>query len=212
MEKAYIKYKILQLNTICPYKCSITCKDCNICIHMYSCSCPDAVIRATICKHIHLVVQSLNNNTTQTQSASCSSNDRIQDQHLLQRLKQCGTGSVSKCRDEVQKSLMIISGYIPHVTDKDTLHQVQSYLTSAINIIKANQSSSVATLPAVKHQPPNKKITPQKAFFSTKRKRKSGNIRMARPTLLEKKNICTALLNNSTDEERQPMTQTIYCK
>lgn len=50
-------YYVSQLNKECPYSCSINCTDCNICIHSYTCNCPDALIRATICKHIHLFVR-----------------------------------------------------------------------------------------------------------------------------------------------------------
>ena len=32
-------YQVLQLNKVCPYTCSITCEDCEICLHMYSCNC-----------------------------------------------------------------------------------------------------------------------------------------------------------------------------
>ena len=35
--------------------CKILCKDCNICPHIYSCTCLDATLHATVCKHIHLV-------------------------------------------------------------------------------------------------------------------------------------------------------------
>ena len=52
------KYHIVQQNTTCPYSCHIRCTDCNVCIHMYSCNCQDSLIRATICKHVHLVVRS----------------------------------------------------------------------------------------------------------------------------------------------------------
>lgn len=35
--------------------CSIKCTYCNICIHSYTCSCTDFLIRSRICKHIHFV-------------------------------------------------------------------------------------------------------------------------------------------------------------
>uniref|UniRef100_A0A1X7UJ23 SWIM-type domain-containing protein n=1 Tax=Amphimedon queenslandica TaxID=400682 RepID=A0A1X7UJ23_AMPQE len=33
----------------------LRCHECNICTHMLSCNCMDAVMHFTICKHIHLV-------------------------------------------------------------------------------------------------------------------------------------------------------------
>ena len=35
--------------------CKITCTDCGICVHSYTCTCADYLIKGTICKHIHLV-------------------------------------------------------------------------------------------------------------------------------------------------------------
>lgn len=37
--------------------CPLMCRHCNICIHAFSCTCMDYCLRPTICKHIHLVLQ-----------------------------------------------------------------------------------------------------------------------------------------------------------
>ena len=39
----------------CQELCQLICKDCEVCIHMYSCTCLDFLINYTMCKHIHLV-------------------------------------------------------------------------------------------------------------------------------------------------------------
>ena len=51
------RYSVTLVHNICPESCSITCPECNICIHMFFCNCADALIRSTICKHIHLVAR-----------------------------------------------------------------------------------------------------------------------------------------------------------
>ena len=35
--------------------CSLRCSMCYACIHMYSCTCLDATLHSTVCKHIHLL-------------------------------------------------------------------------------------------------------------------------------------------------------------
>ena len=40
--------------------CPLLCRDCQVCVHGFSCSCVDSALRNTICKHIHLVVQTYN--------------------------------------------------------------------------------------------------------------------------------------------------------
>ena len=47
------QYTIQRLNVEC--SCALTCSDCSICIHMYTCTCLDATLHCTICKHVHLL-------------------------------------------------------------------------------------------------------------------------------------------------------------
>ena len=52
--------------------CSIMCNQCQICIHQFSCTCMDFLVRTTICKHIHLVVT-----TATTQSVHMSQQEAV---------------------------------------------------------------------------------------------------------------------------------------
>ncbi|GBN43801.1 hypothetical protein AVEN_208601-1, partial [Araneus ventricosus] len=40
----------------CPELCDLRCPDCDVCVHMYSCTCVHSMINANMCKHIHAVV------------------------------------------------------------------------------------------------------------------------------------------------------------
>ena len=51
------EYTIHQLSEECSENCGMRCKECNICVHLYSCSCPDSILQHTICKHLHLVAR-----------------------------------------------------------------------------------------------------------------------------------------------------------
>ena len=42
--------------------CQLQCVSCNACFHEFVCSCKDNAIRNNMCKHIHLVCRSLNEN------------------------------------------------------------------------------------------------------------------------------------------------------
>jgi len=81
-------YHISQLNKLCPYNCSISCADCHICIHMFSCNCPDALIRATICKHVHLLVQFLSATTNTHEESHQDTMKQIEETEVLQRLQE----------------------------------------------------------------------------------------------------------------------------
>ena len=50
-------YTVIRDTEKCPANCQLQCKDCNICIHSFSCNCMDALVNHTICKQIHLVAR-----------------------------------------------------------------------------------------------------------------------------------------------------------
>ncbi|KAJ8909973.1 hypothetical protein NQ315_008988 [Exocentrus adspersus] len=53
------QYTVTKLNDDCVNDCQLTCKFCKICIHMYSCTCPDNFVKGNLCKHIHAVCTKL---------------------------------------------------------------------------------------------------------------------------------------------------------
>ena len=48
-----INYVVEKAQEIC--RCKLQCIDCQICPHNYTCTCLDANLHATVCKHVHLV-------------------------------------------------------------------------------------------------------------------------------------------------------------
>ena len=61
----------------------------------------------------------------------------------------------------------------------ETLTEIDKLLERALLLVKESVDSS--PFPTSPNQPSNKIITPQKSFFSTKRKRAITNIRLAKP-------------------------------
>ena len=52
-----VTYNVRLLNESC--NCKLRCISCEVCIHMYSCTCMDSILHATVCKHVHLEQQTL---------------------------------------------------------------------------------------------------------------------------------------------------------
>lgn len=50
-----VQYTVLLNGLDCELKCQLVCGVCHICVHTFSCSCPDSLIKLNICKHIHAV-------------------------------------------------------------------------------------------------------------------------------------------------------------
>lgn len=50
------KFYKVNINELCEIQCRTSyCRTCKVCIHRYSCECPEYAIRNNLCKHIHLV-------------------------------------------------------------------------------------------------------------------------------------------------------------
>ena len=65
--------------------CSIRCSDCNVCIHEYTCTCPDYAIMFVICKHIHLVCMHYKKNDEDSDSLLViNENVNIMEKEILE--------------------------------------------------------------------------------------------------------------------------------
>lgn len=49
------EYYIIRKNKECNSNCTLMCKDCNFCLHAYTCTCIDNSVQWNMCKHIHLI-------------------------------------------------------------------------------------------------------------------------------------------------------------
>ncbi len=210
-------YHISQLHMQCPYSCSISCVDCKICIHAFSCNCPDALIRATICKHIHLLMQFISaTNTTIDVSQMEETHqglNKMDESVLLESLQDPKQScKLLEYRDGIHSQLATLTTYLNATSDMDTLHDVKTLITSALNLIKARQeNTSKATLPVAIEQPANKNIPTQRSFFSTrKRKATKPNVRLAKPTIEQKTEMYKTLLNGPLKQAPSPLKQSTY--
>jgi len=48
---------VQQITDMYSENCGIECNECQICVHLYSCTCPDYILQHTICKHVNLVAR-----------------------------------------------------------------------------------------------------------------------------------------------------------
>ena len=126
------------------------------CVHMFMCNCADALIRTTICKHIHLVsrfILKTHNETSPDQTVDLLDDDifhvedikgqdtskrHVSETALLENLQEnsqlCDTAVF---RQEVQTQLSLLKGHLHLIQDTETLKGIKS---SALNLIKARQN------------------------------------------------------------------------
>lgn len=63
--------------------CLLCCASCHACIHMYSCSCADAHLHNTVCKHAHIVQTTLINSSSDLPSGTPAKDVSITDNQAL---------------------------------------------------------------------------------------------------------------------------------
>ncbi len=153
-------YHVVQQNAICPYNCYVKCTDCNVCIHMYSCDCPDSLIWATICKHVHLLVQSFSSSLSIETLNEAVHSPILPQNKILQRIRESSqaTDDPKQCQENVHNNLMVLSGHVKTISNIQLLQQINTMVKSALNLIKAKEVN--INTPKVKHQPSTTPIQP----------------------------------------------------
>ena len=187
-----INYVIRLINEKC--NCKLCCVNCNACVHMYTCSCMDATLHATVCKHAHLVKMTTTTTCENIQSrTACTSlpyftnllGDDVNDVEL------------SKLRLTVQCKLDELSVLAAKCEQADALKTASQHVTSAIMAIRAigRIGAQLATLPKKRKYPPNKNAEKQLRFFSTKKKRLNLSSNLKKPSQKESQSCRIHLLN-----------------
>ena len=156
----------------CTQDCALECTLCNICVHMYSCACCDHLIHGTICKHIHLVAQTISTKPVQPTPSMLAVEGK---EVILQAIRQ--PPSIDPSHHRLLAKLDDLQTLIRGCTDAVALSAAEKHITAAASVLKALTSKAgVGVLPSAPLQPSNKKMAIQR-FKSTKKKRKSAKVR-----------------------------------
>jgi len=172
----------------CQKDCWIRCYKCQVCIHSYSCTCPDSLLHGVICKHIHLVIRSTGSMHT---TEECTPHSGATETLISSVQNKARFGSCVGIKDRLQMKLCNIATGIGNINDEDTLLNIDKHLKSCISLINICGHD--------KNEPQNKRILTQRNFYATKRKRKPVKIRIAKPTFSEKKDVANRLLRISNE-------------
>ena len=121
-------YTVTRENSECPFHCHIRCV-CRICIHMDSCTCSDALVHGTICKHIHLTVQSMG--TSKGVHDDTISNLKIAN--ILNTVQQTETTKDPLMRKI--RNLSALSACVDKCSDRDTVLAINKHLSTCLSVI-----------------------------------------------------------------------------
>ena len=155
------KYTINQISEECSENCRMRCKECNICVHFYSCSCPDSILQHTICKHMHLVVR------YRQQNEFPSVKDTLDDVLMEEIATQKQSGSCESVQNRIKVLLNDISSLVQSSNSYEELRITETKLIIVNNNLIALAMEISSTLPII-HGPPNKNAEKQSFSHSKK--------------------------------------------
>lgn len=158
-------------NKSCDETCQLVCKDCRTCIHCWTCTCKDNVLRRHMCKHIHAVsliklrVVDKVEPSTQQQCEQVSIDQAEKDNLMaaatsIQAVRPKETPTSARCA----LLLDAIRTHLQHPLPDTFLSWLEPTLQEALSRISAITNTQSA--PTVSSK---RKIEPQRRFFSKKR-------------------------------------------
>lgn len=144
--------------------CLLRCEECKICIHEYVCSCIDSAIQFNMCKHIHYLckINYANSQQPRLANSELSSSENNSTESLKNR-KEIFKLKISKMLNDIQ-----------NIEEMAALENLVNPFDAMLLAIRSNKQ--IVTKDTVHKIPSNKKISPQRKIFSTKKSKKATKI------------------------------------
>nr|XP_002123387.1 uncharacterized protein zf(c2h2/swim)-1 [Ciona intestinalis] len=175
------KYTVKKIEPQCLGKCQIKCSMCNVCVHMYTCTCPDFLMHAVACKHIHAIEISISGGKTFAFQQNRNKEPEVVIENTL-----VGTSIVrpQSLKANLHKYVDKIHEVIDLVDDEDCLKALGKRLVLGVAVAKGMRPTE--SFPRGTNMSSNKHFDTQKRFYSTQAKvgRKRKN-RLKYPTSSE---------------------------
>ena len=121
----------------------LQCTECDICIHEYSCTCPDSMVRLTICKHIHLLLRMFRPNdvhNSKTPPSYIMKNDEVNKHNILQEVKNSSRKRLG-CAIDLNKNIDTLKLLVSQNSDSDMFNHINTLVCRAINLIQMTKPS-----------------------------------------------------------------------
>lgn len=183
-------FQVEKENENCPYKCLLICRFCSVCVHQFSCTCLDSLTHGTIWKHVHLVkrFQNITNTFPEPVRISAVQKNGTQSQLLnLITTSQTIEGHTI-LRNRLLTKLSNLRSCVTETNDKESFIALNRQLDICLSLF------GTARKPNKSDEPVNKHIKIQRSFYTTKRKRQTANIRIAKPSREQRSEITSHLM------------------
>ncbi len=171
------EYTVKQNQSSCTHQCSVRCSECRICVHQYTCTCMDHLTLSTICKHIHLIAYTCTSTSSDETNPTHYSGEK---EVVLKSLQYVDSIDKNHKKESLRLKVLSLLTHIDECIDTEALNKTEKLVERAMLVLQTDFTSQ--PFPSTQISPSNTKVTPQKSFFSTKRKRVSKNVRLAKPS------------------------------
>ena len=194
-------YYVISAKDTC--QCSLHCRLCDCCPHMYDCSCLDYAVHATVCKHIHTVHQ-LRQQQDGSAVDSCCDTAPVDDScdnnltSLVPHAIQADNDDVSVLRVRLQTQCDQLVGAASLCDDRKALLCALGHVKSATAAMQALARVRPKHLVVTTKVASNKKLDKQLRFFSTRLKRRAVHKRLRKPATAQIMQVKQKLLRSDT--------------
>ncbi|XP_067135125.1 uncharacterized protein [Centruroides vittatus] len=188
-------------------QCKLLCNKCNVCVHVYSCTCPDYEVSLNMCKHIHAVIkiekETSNRNATNELSCDILADDpntlfKSVENYRVCISKETKTIDQSSEYCELEKNLNAVHAIVKkRKLNKIQMCELNTFLNDWLRKISVESSFNINSSTTCNNIPANKNITKQTRYKSTKQKSKKRDsaYSMKKPSEAQKENIQKMMQN-----------------
>ena len=139
--------------------CHIRCKECNICIHKYTCTCPNSLLTVTMFKHVHLVIKYINshlNHIPVEPSNVPMKSLNVGNEEIFHEVKVLGEyASTADMKEDVHRDMAYLYTLLDQCTDEDILQQIRKNIRVALNLVEVNITGASSRFNRLSNEPPN---------------------------------------------------------
>ena len=208
-ENGKTNYEVTEFVEMCPGKdvCRVACTECHLCVHAFTCTCPDSLIMSTICKHVHLVKRSLLQDPSQPPSDDNRDTSMDYPQQEIENILTCirsHPDDIGCSKRRIKSMLLQIMEEVDQCTSSAALKQLEKQMRAAHSLfasLKDEKEQQVIPLKNNVDAPANKNMETQPRFYSTKRRCRKAKVRLAVPTFEEQEVFLKELYNENMEQD-----------
>ena len=160
--------------------CQLRCAVCNICVHYFSCTCLDAVLHSTICKHAHFVVlrntgRQLHQLKPHPPQSEVEYFNKVLAPVTVQK-------DIVTAKQRFETELSELSVLVSESNDLNAIKTALKQLKAVRATVLASQNTPTVPLQRKRQYAPNTSHETQDKYHSTKKKRSKQSLTLSKPS------------------------------